>query len=309
QLLFSSIGWMIGSGTSGMIYSKWGIIGCLSLAATTAFLAGCVALISNNKLKQVEQNTIEQEVEKNLELENNFSVHSLEVQKIRGGSQEISYRVIDTCPKSSSFWKILKRPQVIILLITIGILELSLGPYFTLGTVYLKQIVGLSNNQISLAFILSTLCGMITLFIISKIIDNYGRQQFLILCMFTYGAHFIIFYFLSWSKIAVIILWAVPLYALRSPVVNAMMADLTFEHERARGMALIQYEQVLTINLGAIIGGLICDKFIIGLKTIPLIIVLFSIIAFIVALTAIKETNSKYLKRKELKQKNKIVSK
>ncbi|NHJ84547.1 MAG: solute carrier organic anion transporter [Asgard group archaeon] len=65
-------------------------------------------------------------------------------------------------------------------------------------------------------------------------------------------------------------------------------------------MALLQYEQVLTINIGAIIGGVICDKFTFGLKAIPIYIVIFSLIALVLTIIAIKETNSKYLKKKML---------
>ncbi|HUU78371.1 MAG TPA: MFS transporter [candidate division Zixibacteria bacterium] len=304
QLIFSSLGWMIGSGTSGLLYNKWSILGCLCFAAISAFIAGIIALFSPNRLKDEEQNKAKEVEETNDCVFETIDSSEEVIPLIHGSTNGISSRMITTCPKSSSFWGILKRQQVIILLITIGIFELSLGPYFTLGTVYLKQIVGLSNNQVSLAFTLSTLVGMITLFVISKIIDNYGRKQFLIFCLTFYAIHFIIFYFLSWSVIGIIIMWAVPLYAFRSPVVNTMMADITSDHERARGMALLQYEQVLTINTGAIIGGLICDKFTYGLKAIPITIVIFSLIALVLAIIAIKETNSKYLKKKMLKQIN-----
>ncbi|MFW9924180.1 MAG: MFS transporter, partial [Candidatus Thorarchaeota archaeon] len=254
-----------------------------------------------NKKIQIKQNNTADEITCNYDSQGCESNEEI-IPVIQCTTNGISSRMITTCPKSTSFWEILKRPQVMILLITIGVFEFSLGPYFTLGTVYLKQIVLLNNNQVSLAFTLSTLVGMVTLLVISKIIDNYGRKQFLIFCLVFYAIHFVVFYFLSWSVIGIIILWAVPLYAFRSPVVNAMMADRTEDNERARGMALLQYEQVLTINTGAIIGGIICDKFAFGLKAIPIYIIVFSVIALILAIITIKETNSKYLLRKSLKQ-------
>ena len=202
----------------------------------------------------------------------------------------------------SSFWKFLKQPQVISLLISIGILEFSLGPFSIMSIIYLTQIVEFSVYLVSIANVIATLLGMIVLFSIGKLLDRSGRKPFLVFSIFSYSIFFTLFYFLSNYKVAIFILWLVPLYPFRAPTVSTIMSDLTAERERARGMALIQYEQVVTTNIGAIIGGLVADLTPVGLQVVPIFPAAIAVIAFLVAFITIKETNVKYLERKKEKE-------
>ncbi|MBD3191157.1 MAG: MFS transporter [Candidatus Heimdallarchaeota archaeon] len=300
QLFFSSFGWMIGSGLSGVVYENFGITGCLIIAAGGALLSGIVALFSANTSPSPESPPSIDRTNKEPTEPLTTDEQELSSEKFTGvdGSVRKSLPVhkitsTKTVTEPSSFWKILTRKRVLILLLAMGIMEFGLGPFSIMGTVYLKQIGGLSNYLISLANTLATLIGLILLLFIGRLIDKRGRKPFILASFLSYSIYFFLFYFLSPFSIAIFILWLVPLYALRTPAVNAMMSDLTSEKERARGMALIQYEQVFTTNIGAIIGGLLVDRIALGLKIIPLSVGGFAFIAFIIALFFIQETFSK----------------
>lgn len=299
QLFFSSFGWMIGSGLSGVVYEHFGIMGCLIIAAVGAFLSGIIALLSENAPRSSENDRSPNGTTEHVTKLSTKNEQQSPQDKFRGvnGDTRKSIRV-DKITSSkdtsiaSSFWKILTRKEVLILLLAMGIMEFGLGPFSIMGTVYLKQIGQLSNYLISLANTLATLIGLILLLFIGKLLDKRGRKPFILASFLSYSIYFFLFYFLSPFSIAIFILWLVPLYALRTPAVNAMMSDLTSEKERARGMALIQYERVFTTNIGAMIGGLLVDRISLGLKIVPLNVGSFAFVAFIIALFFIRETYS-----------------
>jgi MFS family permease len=90
---------------------------------------------------------------------------------------------------------------------------------------------------------------------------------------------------------------------MKMPTANTIMTDVTSEKERARGMSLISFEQIITQGIGAIIACAIADNVIEpGIHISPLFPMVFGSIAVIVALVIVKETNKKFLEIQALKK-------
>ncbi|MHA1121700.1 MAG: MFS transporter [Candidatus Heimdallarchaeota archaeon] len=151
---------------------------------------------------------------------------------------------------------------------------------------------------------IATVLGMVILFISGAILDRTGRKPILVFSILCYPILYSFMFFFSSHPWALFAIYLYPLYALKIPTANTMMADLTSENERGRGMSLIQIEQILFGNLGAILGCYIADIFpgdLIprfvpeGIYIIPLLPMVLGAIALFLSIFLVKESNPKVL--------------
>ena len=265
QMFFASLGWMIGSSFSGLIYDNLGMIGGLGFGAGFALLTGIVTMFSPSKP------IVEEEEEE--------EVPELKVSNKNG---------------MTSYWRILTRRSVLFLLLVLAILDFGFGPFNTLASVYLKE-VGLPSNYIALSNTLATFLGMSFQIFIGRILDKRGRRPVLLIAVIAYPILFLLIYLLSGFWIIIFILYSYPLYALRIPTANAIMSDLTKNKERARGMSLLQFGNTIFLYLGAFLGAFIADISSDGLLVLPLFPLSFGILSFILTILLVKESNKKIL--------------
>ncbi|MCF2142948.1 MAG: MFS transporter [Candidatus Heimdallarchaeota archaeon] len=296
QVFFASAGWMIGSALSDIIYNWKGIIGTLSFAAGFAMLAGILSLFSPSKAKE---SIIEPLL---VPLPEEFLSATTTEEKPAVMESRITTDIKET-EKYASYFDIFKRKNVISLLVVLAILDFGFGPFNVITSVYFKT-VGLSNMLIAKSNTIATALGMIILLISGSILDRTSRKRVFIFSILAYPIVYTLTFTLSMYPIALFIVYLYPLYALKVPTANTIMADLTKENERGRGMSLIQMEQVFFGNIGAIFGcyiadifpGTILPKYIPeGIFVIPLFPIFFGLLALLLAFFLIKETNPRYL--------------
>jgi MFS family permease len=293
QTIFASIGWMLGSAFSGLIYSNFNIKGSLVFAASFALVAGIITMFSPSapraKTKQTEETQIVHST--SLKLEGNEPItipdRGLRLQKnLEEGK--------------TSYFDIFKRPQVLALLGVLAVLEFGFGPVNVMSSIYLQS-AGLTENMISLANTCATFVGLVLVLSLGKLLDKKGRKPFLLLSFALYPLmNGLMFFFSFWNQYPWVIFgfYCIPLYALKVPTANAIMSDLTTESERARGMSLVQFEQIFSLNIGGMLGSLIADYTSKGIKIAPIFPMALGIIAFILAFIFLKETNQNYLQSK-----------
>jgi MFS family permease len=281
QMFFASLGWMIGSSVSGLIYENLGMIGGLSFGAGFALITGIVIMFSPSK-PSVEEGD---EVGDSDILIQNPEENSSE--KIELSNKNHTY-------KSASYWQILIRRSVLFLLVVLAVLDFGFGSFNILSSVYLKEI-GLSSNFIGYSSTIATFLGMIFLLFIGRILDKKGRRPVLLIAIAAYPILFLFMYLFSDYWIIIFLLYSYPLYALKIPAANVIMSDVTKPKERARGMSLLQFQNTIFIYIGAFLGAFIADVSPMGLLTLPLFPLSFGAIAFVLAIFMIKETNKKLL--------------
>jgi len=283
QLFFASLGWMIGSSVSGVIFTHLGIVGSLSFGAGFALLTGVTVLFSPSKPKEDydEDSDIQLDFQNNSSEPNNPS--STEVKMNR------------TVRKERNYWQILTSRSIIILLVTLAVLDFGTGPFNAMSSVYLKG-VGLPNNFIALSNTIATFIGMIFQIFVGVILDRKGRRPVLIVALLVYPILFTLIFVLSNYWIAVFILYCYPLYALRNPTANAIMSDLTTTKERARGMSLLSFQNTIFLYFGSYLGSFIADISSRGLYVFPIFPIAFGATALILVFFFIKESNAKLLK-------------
>jgi len=281
QMLFASLGWMIGSSVSGLIYENLGMIGGLSFGAGFALITGIVTMFSPSKPSVEEDDDVE---------DSDIPIQNPE----KSSSEKIELSNKNHNNKSASYWKIFTRRNVLFLLVVLTILDFGFGPFSTLSSIYLKE-VGLSYDFIGYSNTIATFLGMIFLLFIGRILDKKGRRPVLLIAIAAYPILFLFMYLFSNYWIIIFIFYSYPLYALKIPTANAIMSDVTKSKERARGMSLLQFENIIFIYLGAFLGAFIADISPQGLLTLPLFPLIFGAIAFVLAIFIIKETNKKLL--------------
>lgn len=294
QLFFASLGWMIGSSVSGVIFNNLGILGSLSFGAGFALLTGVTVLFSPSKPKENEtKEAIKDETEESYSLPIAPSLQA----KPNAAKYPfpISVKLKRTKNKSRSYWQILTSRSIIFFLLTLAVLDFGTGPFNAMSSVYLKG-VGLPNNFIALANTLATFIGMIFQIFLGVILDRRGRRPVLLVAVLVYPILFSLIYVLSNYWIAVFILYCYPLYALRNPTANSIMSDLTNTKERARGMSLLSFQNTIFLYLGSYIGAFIADISAQGLYIFPIFPIAFGTIALFLVFFFIKETNVKLLK-------------
>lgn len=298
QVLFASIGWMIGSGVSSPIFKTFGIEGSLGFAAGFALLAGVFVMFSpakpwNHKELKLEPTGFSNENELHDE---SFLSAKEDKTKLR-----IAEKIVPEKKKSvATYWQIFKRKEVLSLLITLAIVDFGFGPFNVVNNIYLIK-VGLTYDNIAIANVIATFFGMLILLFIGKVLDKRGRKPVFLVAIITYPILYGLMYALSSFRIAMFILYLYPLYALKVPTSNAIMSDLTEENERARGMSLIQFEQIIFANAGAFLACFIADIAPQELLIIPLFPLSFGIVAVIVAFLIMKETDKKILLQRKVK--------
>jgi len=301
QVFFASAGWMIGSSISNIIYDWKGIIGSLSFAAGFALLAGILSLFSPSKVQEPNIEPLLVPLPEDF-INTTETPQNQQESRIAESVKEVE--------KYASYLDIFKRKNVVSLLLVLAILDFGFGPFNVITSVYFK-VAGLSNNLIAKSNTIATALGMVILLISGTILDRTSRKRVFIFSIFTYPVIYTLIFTLSRYPLALFISYLYPLYALKVPTANTIMADLTIENERGRGMSLIQIEQVLFGNLGAIFGcyvadifpGTILPKYIPeGIFVIPLFPILFGLIALALAFFLIKETNPRYLAKIKKKE-------
>ncbi|MHA2255440.1 MAG: MFS transporter [Candidatus Heimdallarchaeaceae archaeon] len=283
QLFFASLGWMIGSSVSGVIYTNLGMVGSLSFGAGFAILTGITVLFSPSKPKEDydEDSEVESTVQADYDESNNPTVTEVKLKR--------------TVKKERNYWQILTSRSIIILLVTLAVLDFGTGPFNAMSSVYLKG-VGLPNNFIALSNTIATFIGMIFQIFVGVILDRKGRRPVLLVAMLAYPILFTLIFVLSNYWIAVFILYCYPLYALRNPTANAIMSDLTNTKERARGMSLLSFQNTIFLYLGSYLGAFIADISSQGLYIFPVFPIAFGAVALVLVFFFIKETNAKLLK-------------
>lgn len=306
QTLFASAGWMIGSGVSGLIFNQWGQQGNLIVAASFALLSGIIVMFSSSKPWSSKQKELaELDAEAKLDLEIN-KIEKIEMELPVRSVSEIESK---DGKKITSYWEIFKRKEVLTLIISLAILDFGFGPFSVIGGNYLKIVVGMSNNRVALSNSIATVVGLVITIIMSQVLDKYGRKPFLIVAFVAYPVIYSLMFALSNYWVAIFIIYSFPLYAVKMPTANTIISDVTSEKERARGMSLINFEQIITQGIGAIIACAIADNVVApGIHISPLFPMVFGSIAVVVVIIIVKETNKKYLEMKALKKAQPIIS-
>lgn len=303
QVLFASAGWMLGSGVSGVININFGMQGNLIFAASFALLSGIIVMFSSTKPWGSEQKDAnefetqensESEIGKNKQEEELPNRISVEVQN-------------DTGKKLASYWEIFKRKEVLTLIIALAILDFGFGPFSVIGGNYF-MLIGFSKNYVAISNAIATVIGLIITLIMSRVLDKHGRKSFLIFAFIAYPIVYSLVFALSNYWVAVFIIYSYPLYAVKTPTANTIMSDITSDRERARGMSLISFEQIIASGIGALIACYIADNVSQGILIAPLFPMVFGTIAVIVAIIIVKETNKKYLEMKGMKKAQPISS-
>jgi MFS family permease len=313
QVMFASAGWMIGGGVSDLIKARFGIEGNLGFAAFFVLSAGLIALISTSKPWKTKVNSEIDLLDKKDEIDVQDEI--IEPNSLK--KMESKTR--------TTFWDIVRRRKVLFLLLTLIILDFGFGPFNSLTSLYFKdvytenfqylysdpvQLEAFADKLIKLSNVIATAVGMIILLSFGRLIDKRGRKPFLLIAISFYPLIYSLMFFFSNRPWPMFIFYLYPLYALKVPTANTIMSDLTTEDERTRGMSLISIEQIFAGNLGAIIGAVVVDHFpgdLIprfipkGIYVIPLFPMIFGIIALVLAIVLIKETNPRVIE-KEIKK-------
>lgn len=285
QMFFASLGWMIGSSVSGLIYANLGMIGGLSIGAGFALLTGITVLFSPTKPDVTEETLVE--------ADQPIVTPSNAVSQIKPPYPKIP--APEKATKSKNYWQILTQRNILIFLVMLAIIDFGTGPFNAMASVYLSK-VGLTDDFIGISNMIATFLGMIFQLFIGKLLDRKGRRPVFLAAMIGYPIIYLLIYLLSGSWIAVFIIYSYPLYALRNPSANAIMSDLTDEKERSRGMSLLSFEQSIFLNTGSFLGAFIADISTKGILILPVFPLAFGIIVVILAFFYMKETNRKLLK-------------
>jgi len=311
QVLFASAGWMIGSSVSSIIYNSFSINGCMIFSAVFALASGSIALISTSKSWASRTEGKQEELEdklsdhENVKLDNEVHMSEEIVPDVKSFPARLYTLEASERPKKS-YLEIIKQRKVIVLIVVLIVIDFGIGPYNVISNLYLEK-AGLSHESISLSNTIATAFGMIILLIVGRLLDISGRRLVFLLSIAFYPLIYSLMFFLSNFPVAIFAVYLFPLYALKNPTSNAIMADITHEDERSRGMSLISIEQILAGNTGAIIGCLVADNFPTdvfpyfisdGIFVSALFPTIFGFIALIMAIFLIKETNPKTIERR-----------
>jgi len=300
QIFFASLGWMVGSSLSDIIYDWKGITGSLGFAAGFAIVAGFIAMFSTSKPYAEQTKGVQDDVD-----------HDIAVKTWVITDKPRIVEPIKSSEEYASYFEIFKRRKILVLLITLAILDFGFGPFNVITSVYFKNIylthfgdAALANTLIAKSNTIATAFGMVILLVSGSIMDRTGRKPILIFSILCYPILYMLMFFLSNHPWALFAIYMYPLYALKMPTANTIMADMTSENERGRGMSLIQIEQIVFGNLGAILGCYIADIFpgdLIprfvpeGIYIIPLFPLVLGFIALLLSIFLVKESNPKVL--------------
>lgn len=299
-IFFASLGWMIGSSLSDIIYDWQGITGSLGFAAGFALVAGLIAMLSTSK-----------PYSKQVEVDHAEITHEKEIKTWVLDHKPRIVEPIKSTEKYASYFEIFKRRKILVLLLTLAILDFGFGPFNVISSVYMKNVYLthfgdeiLANTLIAKSNTIATVLGMVILFISGSILDRTGRKPIIIFSILCYPILYTFMFFFSSHPWALFAIYLYPLYALKAPTANTIMADLTSDNERGRGISLVQIEQIVFGNLGAILGCYIADIFpgdLIprfvpeGIYIIPIFPMVLGLVALLLSIFLIKESNPKVL--------------
>jgi MFS family permease len=291
---------MIGSSLSDVIYDWKGIIGSLGFAAGFALIAGFIAMFSTST-PYIEQVKVEQE-----DID-----HEEEIETWVMNNQPRTIEPIKSSEKYASYFDIFKRRKILVLLLTLAILDFGFGPFNVISSVYFKNAYlthfgdeTLANTLIAKGNTIATAFGMVILLVSGAILDRTGRKPILIFSILLHPILYSFMFFFSSHPWALFAIYLYPLYALKAPTANTIMADLTSENERGRGISLVQIEQIVFGNLGALLGCYIADifpgdlipKFVPeGIYIIPLFPMVLGVVALLLSIFLVRESNPRVL--------------
>ncbi len=253
-MLFASLGWFLGSLGSGISYRVIGIKLMFVISAISIFLSGLIIYFGPNK-KRVD------------------------------GELLISTTKVET----TSLWKLFKDKQIFYLTLTIILLDFSAGAFFLFASVFLFEEINMSSDMIGYANALATFFGTLILIKLGSVSDRIGRRPIYLLGLIIYPIFFIGISFFH-QVLIVFAFWSFPIYALLRPTAPAMMADLTSEKERSRGMGIITIASTLSMALGAIFGGFMADNTNLGMNVWTIFPAIFSWISVIIGFILVRET-------------------
>lgn len=252
-MLFASAGFFLGSLVSGRAFRIIGMEIMFVISAFLIFFAGLVVLLSP----------------KSTHLEN-----------ISGGNLSEDH---------PSILSIVKKKQILYILISIVILDTASGAFFTFGSIYLYERIKLTSDQIGYANALATLFGALILLKLGTYSDSKGRKP---LYLFGLGIYPLFFVVISiFHQVTVVfLLWCIPLYAFLRPTLPAMISDLTNEVERSRGLSLMTVASTLSMTIGAIVGGYLADQSKLGMDVWTIIPAVIGWISLIFGYYFVNET-------------------
>ncbi|MCY3414942.1 MAG: MFS transporter [Candidatus Heimdallarchaeota archaeon] len=234
-MLFSSIGWFIGSSVAGNGFEKLGMSTMFLIASGFILAAGLAIMLSPPA-------------------------------EIKDREEKAS---------KTSLLKLITRKSIILILLPMIILDLSAGAFWTLGSLFLFENIGISTVFIGYGNAIATLIGAIALLKIGPFTDKIGRKKVYLMGMILNPLFFVAIS-LNHNYLFVLFLWLIPLYIFIRPIVPAMVSDVTNAAERSRGMSLVTISSVIAQLGGLIIGAYIADNYSIGMDSWSIIPAIFS---------------------------------
>ncbi|MFX1511739.1 MAG: MFS transporter [Promethearchaeota archaeon] len=242
-MLFASAGFFLGSLFAGNGYKELGMEAMLFFAAVFIAVSGLIIMFAPES-PHLEKLAVV------------VPYNHIKIPQIHFEASKDT----QTLHSGSSLINIIKRRQIILILLSIIILDFSSGAFFMFGSIWLNERANLEYEWIGYANGAATLIACFLLLWLGGLIDNVGRKPVFTFGLISYPLVYIAFSFFHQPWI-VFLLWCIPLYAFLRPTANAMIADLTLEHERSRGMSLLMISSNLAITIGAFYGGLVADTY------------------------------------------------
>ncbi|MFX0210749.1 MAG: MFS transporter [Candidatus Hodarchaeota archaeon] len=272
MLLFASAGFFLGSLYAGTGYEELGMEWMLLFAAILTGVSGLIIFAVPKTLKQ------------------DTSRVTVTVNPINpplAHTEMTETGIIFN--KKESIFTIVKRPRIILILLCIGILDFCSGGFFIFGTIYINERGKLPYKWIGYGNGVATLLACFLLWRLGKYVDQHGRRFVFILGLLNYPLIFIVLSFFR-QPLIVFLIWCLPLYAILRPTASAMIADLTLEHERSRGLSLLVISSNLSMTIGALYIGWAVDHYKIAIDLIIILPALLAWFAVFVAIIFVKET-------------------
>ncbi len=279
-LLFVSAGFFIGSLYAGTGYRELGMEWMLFAAAICAGISGLIILATpESPHLDKSQDT---------SLDTSSVTVTINPVKFPLTPTEMT-ETKQTLRKKVSIFTIVKRPRIVLILLCISILDFCAGGFFIFGTIYINERGELPYEWIGYGNGIATLLACVLLWQLGKFIDRYGRRLVFIWGLLNYPLIFIVLSFFR-QPLIVFFIWCIPSYAVLRPTASAMIADLTLEHERSRGLSLLTISSNLSMTIGALYIGWAVDTYKIAIDLVTIFPAILAWFAVFVATIFVKET-------------------
>jgi predicted MFS family arabinose efflux permease len=257
-ILNASIGWFVGSLTSGVAFRVIGMTSMFIISSILLLISGLLVLLSPKET-------------------------------IRLDPSSVGHLKNPSPNKKVTSLNILLRKPINFLILTIIIIDFGSGAFFTFSSIYLYEKIKFSSDLIGYSNATATLIATVALYKIAPLTDRIGRRPFYLTGLIVYP---VLFTFLSifQAKPIVFILWSLPIYIFLRPISLTMVSDLTTEHERSRGISLVTIASSVSIALGALMGGYLADKPTLGLEIWVIVPALLGWLAPLIGFFMVGET-------------------